>query len=110
MRTLRALLILLAAVMSVPITPATAIAAAAPRLVDVRASHHPGFDRVVFEFEGGVPDTVTASFVPRLIADGSGLPVRIAGRAILRGQLPVDRRRTAARLRHVVAPSPSPMS
>ncbi len=105
MRTLRALLILLLAVMSVPIAPATVIAAAAPRLVDVRASHHPGFDRVVFEFEGGVPDTVTASFVPRLIADGSGLPVRIAGRAILEvgfrstetnGGTPAPRRRAFA--------------
>jgi len=83
MKRLRALSVLLLTAMSVPVASATGTAVAAPRLVDVRASHHPGFDRVVFEFEGGLPDSVSAGFVPRLIADGSGLPVRIAGRGIL---------------------------
>lgn len=54
-----------------------------PTLVSVRASHHPGFDRVVYQFEGGLPASHKVRYVDRLIADGSGLPVRIAGRAIL---------------------------
>ena len=55
-----------------------------PTLVDVRASHHPGFDRIVFEFDGGLPASHGVRYVDRLVADGSGLPVRVAGRAILR--------------------------
>lgn len=55
-----------------------------PTLVGIRAAHHPGFDRVVFRFRGGLPSSVRVRYVDRLIADGSGLPVRIAGRAILR--------------------------
>ena len=58
-------------------TPAT------PTLVDIRAAHHPGFDRIVFEFAGGLPSTREAKYVARLLGDGSGLPVRIAGRAVL---------------------------
>lgn len=54
-----------------------------PTLVSVRASHHPGFDRIVYQFEGGLPSSHRVRYVDRLIADGSGLPVRIAGRAIL---------------------------
>ena len=66
-----------------------ATAEAAPRiptLVDIRASHQGGRDRVVFEFRGGLPSSRTATYVDRLIADGSGRAVRIAGRAILQGR------------------------
>ncbi|MEU7887958.1 GerMN domain-containing protein [Microbispora bryophytorum] len=59
---------------------------AAPRvatLVDVRASHHPGLDRVVFEFRGSLPARRSAGYVSRLIADGSGRTVPVAGDAIL---------------------------
>ena len=54
-----------------------------PQLVAVRAASHPGFDRVVFEFAGGLPATRTATYVPELRADGSGDRMRIAGAAIL---------------------------
>ena len=54
-----------------------------PTLVGIRAAHHPGFDRVVFVFRGGVPASHRVAYVPGLVADGSGLPVRIAGRAFL---------------------------
>ena len=75
----------LAAALSVPaLTVASAPAApAVPTLVGIRAAHHPDVDRVVFEFRGGVPADVRVRYVDRLIADGSGLPVRIAGRAVL---------------------------
>lgn len=55
-----------------------------PTLVDVRAGHQDGWDRVVFEFSGGVPEQRDVAYVDRLVADGSGLPVRVAGRTVLR--------------------------
>lgn len=54
-----------------------------PTLVAIRAAHHPGFDRIVFEFDGTAPEA-KVRYVDRLFADGSGLPVRVPGRAILR--------------------------
>ena len=70
------------------IAPAGAPAAppATPTLVGIRAAHHPGFDRIVFEFAGGLPADRQVGYVRRLVGDGSGLPVRIAGRAILQAR------------------------
>ena len=59
---------------------------AAPKvatLVGVRAAHKPGLDRVVFEFSGPLPAQRSAHYVSRLIADGSGSQIRVAGDAIL---------------------------
>ncbi len=57
-----------------------------PTLVAIRAAHHaeatPIYDRVVFEFRGALPP-MRLEYVPQLISDGSGLPVRLAGRAIV---------------------------
>jgi hypothetical protein len=64
--------------------PAEGRAPDTPTLVAIRASHHPGFDRIVYEFAGGLPARTRVRYVDRLIADGSGLPVRVAGRAVLR--------------------------
>ena len=58
-------------------------APATPLLVGVRAASHRNFDRVVWEFRGGLPATRTARYVPRLLGDASGEPIRIAGSAIL---------------------------
>lgn len=76
-----------------PATPPAQFAGAAPAapeaapetptLVAIRASHRQGRDRVVFEFKGALPERRSVRYVDRLIADGSGLPVPIAGRAIL---------------------------
>jgi hypothetical protein len=77
------LLAVLAAITATPTTPATAAAPTVPLLVDVRAAHHPGFDRVVLEFRGGLPSQVAARYVTSVSADPSGRPVRIAGRALL---------------------------
>lgn len=58
--------------------------AAVPRLVDIRAAHHPGIDRVVFEFQGGLPELATlhwASRPPTL--DPSGLPSGVQGNAFV---------------------------
>ena len=59
-------------------------------LVAIRAAHHaemhPAYDRAVFEFGGTLP-LLRIEYVRELISDGSGLPVPIAGRAILLVQL-----------------------
>jgi len=60
-----------------------AATATASRLVAVRAAHHPGYDRIVFEFSGPAPSRQHVRYVNRLIADPSGRPIPIAGRAIL---------------------------
>ncbi|MGI5153970.1 AMIN-like domain-containing (lipo)protein [Microbispora sp. CA-102843] len=89
-RSLAALAVPLASLIAAPAAatpaPLKAAAHAAPRvatLVDVRASHQPGLDRVVFEFRGPLPARRNAGYVPRLIADGSGNTVPVAGDAIL---------------------------
>lgn len=56
---------------------------AQPRLVDVRFSSHRGFDRLVFDFRGGVPDDFEARYVRRVFADPSGRRVFLPGRAFL---------------------------
>ena len=78
--------ILIGAALIVPAAVATgsvATATTVPTLVGVRAAHHPGYDRVVFDFAGGLPSTRSVRYVNQLIADPSGLPIPIAGRAIL---------------------------
>lgn len=82
----RPVLLALAAALVVPLVasgPAPAAPPPLPTLVGIRAAHDDGVDRVVFEFAGGLPQ-VRAGYVDELIGDASGLPVRIAGRAILR--------------------------
>jgi len=70
-------------------TVATAGAATAapapvtPVLTQIRAAHHPGYDRLVFEFKGGVPSKHTVTRVSQVIGDGSGLPVNVVGSAKL---------------------------
>ena len=63
--------------------PAARPTRALPQLVDVRAVHRGGEDRVIFEFDAGAPSGFDARYVDRLRGDGSGLPIRVAGRAIL---------------------------
>ncbi|HZD02871.1 MAG TPA: hypothetical protein VFA46_22575 [Actinomycetes bacterium] len=54
-----------------------------PELVAVRAAHHPGFDRVVFEFRGGKPSSHSVRYVSSLTEDPTGRPVHLAGEAII---------------------------
>jgi hypothetical protein len=51
-------------------------------LTAIRVARHPGYDRVVFQFAGGVPG-YTVSYVPGVTADPSGRPVPLPGRAYL---------------------------
>jgi hypothetical protein len=85
-----------------PATAHPAAAGDAPLLVDVRAARHRGFDRVVLEFRGGLPEVGGARYVDRLIADGSGRRIRIAGQAILR----LDLQRARAHTDQGVATAP----
>lgn len=63
--------------------PAQAAQAYTPTLVDVRAAHQPGLDRLVFEFRGRAPARRDVRYVSRLVADGSGQPVNVVGDALL---------------------------
>jgi hypothetical protein len=51
-------------------------------LEHVRVGRHATFDRVVFEFRAGTP-AWSARYVPRVVHDGSGLPVTLPGTAFL---------------------------
>ncbi|MEW6583914.1 MAG: hypothetical protein AB1416_14260, partial [Actinomycetota bacterium] len=51
-------------------------------LTGVRTGGHPGYDRLVFTFTGRRP-RVEVRYVPRVVQDGSGAPVRLEGRAFL---------------------------
>lgn len=86
MRIPRLLPLAVLAALVLPATPTGSAATApdVPTLVGIRAAHRPGFDRVVFEFRGGLPSSRRVRYVDHLLADASGLPVRIAGRAVLR--------------------------
>ena len=52
-------------------------------LTDVRSARQPGYDRVVFEFENGIPGYDVQYVDPPVRADGSGDEVAVAGGAVL---------------------------
>jgi len=52
-------------------------------LRDVRIAAQEGFDRIVFEFEGGLPGYRIQYVEPPIIKDPSGLEAQIAGNAFL---------------------------
>jgi hypothetical protein len=51
-----------------------------PILLSYKIEKHPAFDRVVFPFRGGLPEQQCRGYVPRVLAEGSGLAVRLEGR------------------------------
>ena len=53
-----------------------------PELVAVRTAHHPGFDRITFEFKGSRPSP-SVRYVSQLTEDASGKPVHLAGGAAI---------------------------
>lgn len=55
-----------------------------PRLVEVRAATHPGYDRIVFQFDRAAPPSVKVTSVPVFISDFVGMPVPLPGRGRLR--------------------------
>jgi hypothetical protein len=52
-------------------------------LVGIRAAHHPGFDRVVWEFDTPTAPARTVQRVGQVLADPSGLPIPVAGNSFL---------------------------
>jgi hypothetical protein len=71
------------AITATAIPPAATAQRPVPTLSEIRVAHHRGFDRVVFEFRGGLPAERSFEYVDKLIADGSGKTLPIAGNAIL---------------------------
>lgn len=53
------------------------------QITAIRVGEHDGFDRVVFEFDEGIPQFSLDEATPPLLADGSGLPIEVAGNAFL---------------------------
>lgn len=98
MRRLRLLLaFLISAALVTPAAFATSGAATAttsPRLVGIRAAHHPGYDRVVFDFAGGLPRTNLMNYVSKA-SGADGVPHAIGGRAILHVYMSAGGRPTA---------------
>jgi hypothetical protein len=82
MRLVRTLVVSSLAAIVLALAAAPAGAQSAPTLTDVRAGGHSGFDRVVFEFRGAVPEH-HIRYVRQLVQDGSGHPVSVAGAADL---------------------------
>jgi hypothetical protein len=85
MRLVRTLVVTSLATIVLALAAAPAGAQSAPEtptLVDVRAGGHAGYDRVVFEFRGPVPEH-RIGYVDQLVQDGSGKPVSVAGAADL---------------------------
>ena len=64
-------------------TATTARAPAIPALTQIQAAHHPGYDRMVFQFSDGLPGQRTAGYVSQVTADPSGKKMNVAGNATL---------------------------
>lgn len=54
------------------------------QITDVRVGEHDGFDRVVFEFDSGIPEFRLDEATPPLLQDPSGLEMQVDGSAFLR--------------------------
>ncbi len=50
---------------------------------NVRAGRHSCFDRVVFDINGPVRVAYTVRYVPAVLSDGVGTPIRVTGGAVL---------------------------
>ncbi|QYC41854.1 Sporulation and spore germination [Nonomuraea coxensis DSM 45129] len=97
----------LAAAVTVPLAlPAQAspLAPVPPTLTGVRAAHHPGFDRLVFEFRGRLPRTVQTRYVSRIVDPATGRTVGVVGDALLRVRF--DEASTAAAPARTTYPLP----
>ncbi|MDQ2935717.1 MAG: hypothetical protein M3R49_12230 [Chloroflexota bacterium] len=57
--------------------------AARANITDVRAGTHDGYDRIVFQFRGGIPKFDIQSATPPFTADPSGQPLTVKGSSFL---------------------------
>lgn len=53
-------------------------------IADVRVGTQDGYDRIVFEFDAGIPAVTIEAAVPPFYQDASGLPIAVAGTAFLK--------------------------
>ena len=53
-------------------------------ITDVRVGTHDGYDRIVFQFRGGIPEYAIEAATPPFMADPSGLPLAVDGSAFVR--------------------------
>jgi hypothetical protein len=65
----------------------TPSSAAGVTVTGLRIGHHPGFDRVVYEFGGAGTPGWLMQYTDQAIQDGSGKVVDVAGRSILGVQI-----------------------
>ena len=54
------------------------------QITDVRVGTHDGYDRVTFQFSGGMPQTLVEGVLPPFYADPSGQSIDIDGTAFLK--------------------------
>ncbi|KOY59965.1 AMIN-like domain-containing (lipo)protein [Streptomyces sp. XY332] len=66
--------------------PASAVVRPTPLVVNARWGGHCTYDRIVIDLRGHVPG-VTVTRVPKLVQDGSGKPVPLAGKHFLQIRL-----------------------
>ena len=64
--------------------PVSGTGAQGALLVQVRYGRHAEFDRIVFQFEEGLPGYAVKYVQPPVLGEFSGLPVEVAGAAYLR--------------------------
>jgi hypothetical protein len=67
---------------SFPVTGVGTVARA--QITDVRVGTHAGYDRVVVEFDEGIPEFNLEEATPPLLADGSGREIEVEGSAFWR--------------------------
>lgn len=67
---------------SLPIVEDPTVAVA--NITDVRVGTHDGYDRVVFEFEQGLPEITLDRASPPFAQDASGIPIDVDGSSFLR--------------------------
>jgi hypothetical protein len=80
----RALVVVFVAILVSSLLGLTDSAAGAQsKLVDIRAAHYPGYDRIVFEFEGPVPDVARVRWATDLRMDFSALRANVQGNAFI---------------------------
>lgn len=87
LRRFAVLFVAVPALLFAGISPAAALQEPEPEvgtLVAVRAAHHPGFDRVVWQFDGPLPRVRMFEWVDRLNNGASDDYMPVAGNAILR--------------------------
>lgn len=53
------------------------------QLTDVRVGTHDGYDRIVFEYDDGLPELEVTRATPPLLEDGSGFEMDVAGASFL---------------------------